>query len=132
MQDSLVCLPAYTGLPCRYTLQHCDSFFPVLQCHVTHDLPNYVTLVVLHVRVGVDGSGDAEPRWQMSPRAGPLISSCPISPWGAGVYAHIGQQQGPKTAFLDDMQIFSANRQKAPPFNYMQANVVWYVSIFPV
>lgn len=74
MQDSLVCLPAYTGLSRMYTLQHCDSFSPVLQCHVTHDLPNYVSLVVLHVHVGVGSGRDAEPHWQTSPGAGPPIS----------------------------------------------------------
>lgn len=134
MHDLLVCLPAYTGLSRVYTLQHCDSFSPVLQCHVTHDLPNYVSLVVLHVCVGVDSGRDAEPRRQTSPRAGsppPPIGSCPISPWSAAVYAHIGQWQGPNTAFLDNTQVFSASRQKALPFNYTQANVVWYVSIFP-
>lgn len=74
MQDSLVCLPACTGLPRMYTPQHCDSFSPALQCHVTHDLPNYVSLVVLHVHVGVDSGRDAEPHWQTSPGAGPPIS----------------------------------------------------------
>lgn len=63
-----------------YTLQHCASSAPVLQCHVTHDLPNSVSLVVLHVCVGVESGRDADPPWQTSPRAGPSISSCPISP----------------------------------------------------
>lgn len=121
-EELLVCLPACTGLSHTYALQHRDSSSALLQCHVTHDLPNSVSLVALHVRVGVGSGRDVEPCWQMSPGAGAPISSCPVSPWG----------KAQNTAFLDDMQAFSANQQNALPSNYMQANVAWYISIFPV
>lgn len=46
--------------------------------------------------------------------------------------AHIQQRRGLNAALLNHPLVCSGNRQKELPFNYTQANVVWYVSIFPV
>lgn len=72
MQDLLFWLPACTGLSRMRTLQHCDSFSPVPQCHVTYDPPPNICV----------SPGDTGAQGRRAPLRAP-ISSCPVFLQGA-------------------------------------------------
>lgn len=62
--------------------------------------------------------------WARSPR--PLLPHLTLG------CSRVCKHRARPPAFLSNTQVFSANRQNTLPFNYTQANVVWYLSIFPV
>lgn len=88
MQDWLFVSLLTLAFQACTTLQHCDSSSPVLQYHVTHDLPNSISLVVLHMRVGAESGRDTEPRRQMSlghvPPSYPAPSHPGVHTWDNG------------------------------------------------